>query len=161
MVENQSFTVGDVEPGDIEFDYSFQHVNISAAFQNPTIYDLEGILLNITFEVTNDSASENWFTVLDVTSADVNESIPESGQTIKANELGVIALNISQDYFVDIADFEEYFYLTPPWDLETLLGAAWEARITVGFTIDYAFRQYQVAASVVLGNNLILQGLGG
>ncbi|GAB4307577.1 MAG: hypothetical protein Kow0069_05210 [Promethearchaeota archaeon] len=159
LAENRSISTGPVQPGDFQLEYDFQKVDVAVEVHNTAMYDLEGILLRVQFDV---GVNGTWINVLDVTSREVDPSIPPEGQTIKAGENATIGLHITQEHF-NLTEFIAVVTPTPPWTLEDLLTLPsptdFEARITIDFSVKYAFGQYQLAARLTLPTEKVLEGL--
>jgi hypothetical protein len=160
LVDSKGLSTNPINHGDFVFNYSNQSIVLGVVFNNTGMYDVDGIILSISFDISNGSG---WINVLSVKSTDLNASIPASGQIIKAGQLGIIGINAGQGNF----HYDQFLSDNPglnvsSWNLKNLLQEAsspWQARIVILFSVQYAFNQYELAANLTLTTSAVEGGL--
>ncbi|MHA1719671.1 MAG: hypothetical protein ACTSWX_01400 [Promethearchaeota archaeon] len=158
MVDGETINTQDINPGDFKINFNDLSIVIGIDIENKGIYDFENIIIGMTFEVRSNIS--DWTTLLNTTSADLNTSISSEGQTIKPGKKENIILNATLNDFELIPDqIAELFGLNKTsWDLGDLLDVNFETRMTLTFSIAYAFKQYQLDFILSLDNDVIKEG---
>jgi len=158
MVDGETINTQDINPGDFKINFNDLSIVIGIDIENKGIYDFENIIIGMTFEVRSNIS--DWTTLLNTTSADLNTSISSEGQTIKPGKKKNIILNATINAFELIPDqIAELFGLNKTsWDLGDLLDVNFETRMTLTFSIAYAFKQYQLDFILSLDNDVIKEG---
>ena len=163
LLDGESITQREIQPGDFEVNWDNQSVSVGMNINNTGAYDLEGIIVRIRFLINYDGVN---YSILDVKSTDINESIPETGQTIKSGELKAISLKSSEETF-DVTDFVVAAAAggalnATNWDLKALLeeeNSPFLAFMLLDFSVDYAFKQYEFDLQMKFETDAILEGL--
>ena len=163
LLDGEAITNREIQPGDFEVNWDNQSVSVGMNINNTGAYDLEGIIVRIRF-IINFQGED--FSVLDVKSTDINESIPETGQTVKSGEVQPIYLESTEETF-DMTEFVTAAATAGElnvtnWDLKSLLeqtNSPFEARLLLDFSVDYAFKQYQFDLQMEFDNDAVLEGL--
>lgn len=157
LLDGESINARDINPGDFQINYSNLSILIGIDIENKGIYDFEGIIIGMTFEMKSNITG--WKTILNTTSVELNSYISSDGQIIKPGEEVSILLNATFDNFeMDINKIEEEFILPSNWDLGDFLSDNFETRMNLRFSIDYAFKQYQLDFDLSLDNEVIKGG---
>ena len=163
LLDGESITQREIQPGDFEVNWDNQSVSVGMNINNTGAYDLEGIIVRIRFLINYEGVN---YSILDVKSTDINESIPETGQTIKSGELKAISLKSSEETF-DVTDFVVAAAAggalnATNWDLKALLeeeNSPFLAFMLLDFSVDYAFKQYEFDLQMKFETDAILEGL--
>jgi len=158
MLDGESITTQEIDPGDFQINFSNLSIEIGLDIENKGIYDFEGIIIGMTFEIKS-NISDDWNTILNTTSVKLNTSISSEGQKIEPGEKESILLNATLDDFEN-STAEIGFLLGlngTLWDLGDLLLVDFETRMNLKFSIDYAFKQYQLDFDLSF-NNEVLKG---
>ena len=145
----------EIQEDDFKINWENLSISVGIDINNDQIYDIENIIVRISFEIY---ALNAWYTVLNKTTIQIDPSIPENGETIKAGESGEIGIEVAKDQF-DMTEFLTAVPLGPTWDLKDLIGTALNARLTMTFEVDYAFSQFQLDVVMVMNNDQITEGL--
>ena len=159
LLDGESITPQDLEPGDFKINFNELAIEIGIDIENEGIYDFEGIIIGITFEIKS-NISDDWETILNTTSVELNSSISSEGQTIKPGEKESILLNATLiDFEKSIEDIEFLLGVNGTlWDLGVLIDGDFETRMNLKFSIDYAFKQYQLDFDLSFDNDAINGG---
>ena len=157
LVDGENINIQDLKSEDFKINFNELYLEIGLDIENNGIYDFEGIIIAMTFEMR--VSLSDWETILNTTSVDLNPSISTEGQTIKSGEKINVNLTAELDDFeMSIEDIESRFLLPSGWDLGDLLKVNFESRMNLRFSIDYAFKQYQLDFNLSLDNEAIKEG---
>ena len=159
LLDGESITTQDLEPGDFKINFNELAIEIGIDIENEGIYDFEGIIIGLTFEIKS-NISENWNVILNTTSDQLDSEIPPEGQKIKPGEEASILLNATiDDFALDPNQIATLFGLNASsWDIVELFDVDFEIRMNLGFSIDYAYKQYQLDFDLSLDNDVLKGG---
>ena len=159
LVNGESITTQDLEPGDFEIKFDELALEIGIDIENEGIYDFEGIIIGITFEIKS-NISDVWNIILNTTSDQLDPNITSDGQTIKPGHKESILLNATiDDFALDPNQIATLFGLNASsWDLVELFDVDFETRMNLRFSISYAFKQYQLDFDLSLDNDVLKGG---
>jgi len=159
MLDGESITTQEIDPGDFQINFSNLSIEIGLDIENKGIYDFEGIIIGMTFEIKS-NLSEDWNTILNTTSVKLNTSISPEGQKIEPGEKESILLNATlNDFTNSTAEIGVLLGLNGTlWNLGDLLIVNFETRMNLKFSIDYAFKQYQLDFDLSFDNDVIKGG---
>ena len=159
LLDGESINVQDFDPDDIKINFNELALEIGLDIENNGIYDFKGIIIGMSFEIKT-NISEDWNIILNTTSDELNSSISSEGQTIKPGNKESILLNATlTDFEMNIEDIGILLGLNGTlWDLGNLLDGGFETRMNLRFSIDYAFKQYQLDFDLSLDNDVIKGG---
>jgi hypothetical protein len=151
-----------IDPGDFKIDNTDLFLEIGMKINNTGVYDLTGIKIRMTMEVTN-NITNIWTTILNASNTQVNGS--EAGEIIKSGEVKNIGLKAEKSSFAKSPEeIATLLMVGDPtsWSLEDVLALQnikFEARITLQFEIAYAYGQFQLDFEVILNTEAIQGGL--
>jgi hypothetical protein len=152
-----NITTEEVNPGDFEINFNNLSVNVGVKIKNPGVYDIEGVIIGIIFEVQL-VGNDTWFTILNNDTVKMGQA-PAGGATIKPGELVIIGINATMaDFLYQPAMIGIILGLPPNWDLQTLITAGLEARLLLNFAIIYAYGQFDLDINLSLNTAAIAQG---
>ncbi|QEE14811.1 hypothetical protein DSAG12_00628 [Promethearchaeum syntrophicum] len=159
FLDGESITPQDLEPGDFKINFNELAIEIGIDIENKGIYDFEGIIIGLTFEIKS-NISEVWNVILNTTSDQLNTSISSDGQRIEPGEKESILLNATiDDFALDPNQIAILFGLNASsWDIVELFEVDFEIRMNLRFSIDYAFDQYQLDFDLSLDNDVLKGG---
>ena len=101
LLDGESINTQDITPGDFAINVTDLAIKIGIDIENNGIYDFEGIIIGITFDIKNNT-NDVWETILNTTSVELNSSISSEGQTIEPGEQVSIILNAKLNDFQKI-----------------------------------------------------------
>ncbi len=158
LVNGESINTQALEPGDFKINFNELALEIGIDIENEGIYDFEGIIIGMTFEMKSNIS--DWMIILNTTSVLLNSSISSEGQTIKPGKKENILLNATiDDFALGPTQIATLFGLNASsWDLVELFDVNFETRMTLRFSISYAFKQYQLDFVLSLNNDVLKGG---
>jgi len=148
LVDGQGISPDTINPEDFKIKYDDLHIEIGLKINNTGIYEIQDVVIGMKFFIRTNIT--DWNLVIDTNSTELNDTIPDSGDTIRPGEAKTIEI------VADLPDFDLtpqeiatlFGIVDPNWDLADLLDVNFEVKMELTFTISYAFRQYQVAVAL-------------
>ncbi|MHA1583850.1 MAG: hypothetical protein ACTSVU_08160 [Promethearchaeota archaeon] len=157
MADGETVNIQDIQPGDFIMNFGNLSLEIGMDIDNKGIYEYQDIIIGMIFEMKSNVTG--WNTILNTTSVALNSSIDPKGQTIKPGENKSVVMDAGMDDFeLNITEIATLFGLSGNWNIGDLLGVNFESRMTLSFTISYAFKQYQLSFDISLNNDVIKGG---
>lgn len=159
LVDGESINTQDINPGDFKIKFDELSIAIGIDIENNGIYDYEGIIIGITFEMKN--STTDWITILDTNSSALDSNIPPEGQTIERNggKASIVLEAEMDDFILDMDEIAERFGLNASsWDLGDLFVDDFLTRMNLTFSISYAFKQYQLDFNLFLNHEVLKEG---
>ncbi len=160
LVDGQSINTQDIDPGDFQINFNNLSIEIGIDIENNGIYDYEGIIIGITFEIKS-NISDNWIMILDTNSTELDLDIGPEGQTVEKNggKESILLKTEEDDFIMNVEAIGLLLGLNGTlWDLSDLLDVDFETRMNLTFSISYAFKQYQLDFNLFLDNEVLKGG---
>ena len=160
LADGESINTQEINPGDFQINFNNLSIEIGIDIENNGIYDYEGIIIGITFEIKT-NISDVWTTILDTNSSELDPSIQPEGQTIESNggKASIILEAGLDDFKMNMEQIGFLLGLNGTlWDLGDLLDVNFETRMNLSFSISYAFKQYQLDLNLFLDNEVLKEG---
>lgn len=151
-----NITAEQVNPGDFELNYNNLSINVGVKIQNPGVYDIEGVIIGIKFEMKM-QGNDTWFPILDTDTVKLGNA-PSGGQTIKPGESAILGVNATMEDFLYSPAIIGVIIGNMTWNLQTLIETNLDARLTLTFAVIYAYGQFDLDIIILMNNDAIKRG---